>query len=265
MDAIYGLLIILGVIVYVIIRNTTQTSALNTSSRIYYTPVKKVDKAKVKGEYGEEKIIKLLGGTIRGEQYLINNLIIQDGSGWSTQIDHIFINSNGVYVIETKNLSGRIYGNENQKQWTQVLNYGEEKHSIYNPVIQNELHIKKLVEATNTKLPIKSMVVFVQDNIEYINAPNVYTTYGMIKEISNPNGNHVTVEQMEYLYNQLFLMKVNQINDEEHVENLKKAERNKSLGVCPYCGSKLIERNSDYGTFYSCSSYPKCTYKTKSL
>lgn len=27
---------------------------------------------------------------------------------------------------------------------------------------------------------------------------------------------------------------------------------------CPYCGGKMIRRNSRYGLFYGCSAYPKC-------
>ncbi len=30
---------------------------------------------------------------------------------------------------------------------------------------------------------------------------------------------------------------------------------------CPNCGGKLVERKSDYGTFYGCSNYPACHYK----
>ena len=226
---------------------------------------KQEERAKDLGKRGEEEIIDLLGGTVWGEQYLINNLILQDGNKWTTQIDHVFINSNGVYVIETKNLSGRIYGNEKQRQWTQVLNYGEEKHKIYNPVMQNELHIHKLWKATQTKLPIKSMVVFVQDNTEYITAPNVYSTYDMIKEISTPSKNKISVEQMEQFYNQLLALQANQITDEEHIDNIQKAQNDKGLGTCPYCGNKLIERNSEYGTFYGCNGFPNCTYKTNRL
>ena len=31
--------------------------------------------------------------------------------------------------------------------------------------------------------------------------------------------------------------------------------------ICPKCGSKLVKRNSKYGSFIGCSAYPKCHYK----
>lgn len=32
-------------------------------------------------------------------------------------------------------------------------------------------------------------------------------------------------------------------------------------GKCPDCGSKLVEKHSQYGKFYSCSDFPTCSYK----
>lgn len=91
-----------------------------------------------------EWFVKLsLGSEIPNEKYVINNLLLYNNSK-SHQIDHIVIRKTGVFVIETKNYSGRIYGQNNQKKWTQVLAYGREKHQFYNPVLQNKSHIYAL-------------------------------------------------------------------------------------------------------------------------
>lgn len=74
-----------------------------------------------KGKRGENYVAKILGDTIIGEQYVINNLLFQNEKGQSCQIDHVFINKFGIWVIETKNYAGTIYGQENQREWTQVL------------------------------------------------------------------------------------------------------------------------------------------------
>ena len=37
----------------------------------------------------------------------------------TTQIDHIFVSQFGVFVVETKNMKGWIFGSERQAQWTQ--------------------------------------------------------------------------------------------------------------------------------------------------
>ena len=123
------------------------------------------------GKHGEKEVEYVIGNTIENEQYIINDLIILN-DGKSSQIDHIVINTRGVFVIETKNYSGEIYGSENQYEWTQVLAYGNTKNKLYNPLKQNATHtyyVKKIIG----NLPIKSLVVFVQNNTHHIDANNV--------------------------------------------------------------------------------------------
>jgi hypothetical protein len=95
----------------------------------------------VKGWRGELAIRRVLGTTKEGERYVVNDLTIPLENGKSCQIDHILIDKNGVLVIETKNYAGRIYGSENQQEWTQVLAYGKVKNRFYNPVRQNKTHL----------------------------------------------------------------------------------------------------------------------------
>ena len=64
--------------------------------------------------------------------------MLKVSEGKTSQIDHVVINPRGVFVIETKNYSGRIYGSENQLEWTQVLSYGRVKHKLYNPPRVNQ-------------------------------------------------------------------------------------------------------------------------------
>lgn len=42
----------------------------------------------------------------------------QDGT---TQIDHVFVSRFGIFVVETKNMKGWIFGGEWQAQWTQKI------------------------------------------------------------------------------------------------------------------------------------------------
>jgi hypothetical protein len=107
----------------------------------------------------------------------LNNVTIpfQDGT---TQIDHILLSTKGIFVIETKNYSGWIFGDENSKQWTQVLY--RTKSSFQNPIHQNFLHVK-VIDQLLDFLPqgqIHSIVVFtgtgqfktpVPDGVVYLN------------------------------------------------------------------------------------------------
>lgn len=76
------------------------------------------------------------------------------------QIDCLTINEQGIFVFESKDLSGWIYGSGRQTYWTQTLNYGREKHQFYNPIKQNAIHIDALSELFDSTTPIYSVIVF---------------------------------------------------------------------------------------------------------
>src|SRR5690606_8837661 len=63
----------------------------------------------------------------------------------TTQIDHVFLSPYGIFVLETKNMSGWIFGSEKQAQWTQKLY--KRTFKFQNPLRQNYKHLKAL-EAT---------------------------------------------------------------------------------------------------------------------
>ncbi|MBN8420013.1 MAG: NERD domain-containing protein [Verrucomicrobia bacterium] len=72
-----------------------------------------------------------------------------DGDGL-TQVDHVVVSSFGIFVIETKNYTGWIYGAEHQAKWTQTFGSGG-KFSFQNPIWQNRLHLRALAKLL--KLP----------------------------------------------------------------------------------------------------------------
>jgi len=76
------------------------------------------------------------------EYHSFNNLIIQEESG-STQIDHIVVSKYGVFVIETKNMNGWIFGSERNDRWTQVFP-NKKKVPFQNPLRQNYRHTMSL-------------------------------------------------------------------------------------------------------------------------
>lgn len=73
----------------------------------------------------------------------LNNVTLPKNNGMTTQIDHIIISRQGIFVIETKNYQGWIFGNVKQEKWKQVLKGGK-KFQFYNPIRQNYGHIKTL-------------------------------------------------------------------------------------------------------------------------
>ena len=78
------------------------------------------------------------------EYRIMNDVYLPLADGTTTQIDHIVVSQYGIFVVETKNYSGWIFGNENSAQWTQSI-YGK-KSRFQNPLRQNYLHICTLSE-----------------------------------------------------------------------------------------------------------------------
>ncbi len=92
-----------------------------------------------KGEYLIYRCLKVLDG----QHKLLTNVYLPKGDGTTAEIDLIMITETGIYVFESKNYSGWIFGDESSKFWTQSLKGGK-KFRFYNPIWQNKKHINVL-------------------------------------------------------------------------------------------------------------------------
>lgn len=184
---------------------------------------------KFKGIKGENKVRKKLGNSIPNQKFILNDVILKEGENTS-QIDHIVINKNGIFVIETKNYAGQIYGNDYDSKWTQVLQYGKVKNEFYNPVRQNYTHINRIKSIINMdNIPIKSMIVFTQGNIEHINSKNIYKLKDLENIINTPIDNSYILKTTEiYKINETLRNNINSYNItlKEHVKNIKSKQEN---------------------------------------
>ncbi|MBQ0726984.1 MAG: NERD domain-containing protein [Thalassolituus oleivorans] len=84
---------------------------------------------------------------------------IHASSSDTTQIDHIFVSKYGLFVVETKNYKGWIFGTEKQAQWTQKLY--KKSYRFQNPLRQNYKHQKALQVLLDIPLDkIHSVIAF---------------------------------------------------------------------------------------------------------
>ena len=95
-----------------------------------------------KGLFGEY-LSNFSLNSVQGTSRTLYNIYLPKRNGKPTEIDLVFIHETGIYVIESKNYSAWIYGNGDHKDWTQVFPNGK-KYSFYNPIKQNETHIRAL-------------------------------------------------------------------------------------------------------------------------
>lgn len=215
-----------------------------------------------KGKRGEAIVAKILGENIDGVQYVVNNLLFDTQTGTTCQIDHVYINKFGIWVIETKNYSGKIYGEENQQEWTQILSYGRIKNKFYNPIKQNKTHIYYLSQYLNAQYIFHNIVVFL-DNADISGLDAVVYTTTMLPSIKNPSFSEVlSPEEMKNYYESLLQLKSQNISKEEHVANIYKKQEQINQGICPRCGGKLVLRRGKT-EFWGCSNYPRCKFTKK--
>ena len=222
---------------------------------------------KVKGKIGETRVNRILKGFAkRYGGTMFHDVIVADEEGKTSQIDHIYVSTRGVYVIETKNYAGRIYGKDEQKEWTQVLAYGKVKNKLYNPVMQNRTHIYRLKTSLNTKVEMANVVVFVQGNVGFIESDSVYTLRGLKRLVSRAE-THLDEAMIQPLIEAIQQRKERPISSaKEHVQQIKQRQKDIKEGICPRCGGKLVERTAkkDGRKFLGCENYPNCKF-TKNI
>ncbi len=240
----------------------------------------------------ELKLIKLFGR----DGKILRNVYVPKADGTTSEIDVLFITVKGIFVFESKNYSGWVFGDESSAFWTVSLANGQ-KNRFYNPIRQNASHIRWLRNAAGSEIPMFSVIVFSErcelkkvvlasDDVKVIKRDRLYYT---VKTIWDANPNKLTTEQVENLYAQLVsLCNVDAAVKKKHIDEIqqKYTGKNKSSQMssakmpeepesnaaptaeeraCPHCGAPLVIRTAKRGehageSFYGCSAYPHCRY-----
>lgn len=95
------------------------------------------------GAAGEEAVTQELMSKLGNGYLVLSDIMFKGNSGYTTQIDHIVLSIYGIFVIETKNYSGTVYGAANDMYWRHINRAGVAS-KMYNPIRQNNGHIKAL-------------------------------------------------------------------------------------------------------------------------
>ena len=220
---------------------------------------------KVKGIFGEAFVKLLAKFKLPADVYVpIHNVTLPTPDG-TTQIDHIFVSEFGVFVVETKNMKGWIFGGENQAQWTQQIY--KVKNKFQNPLRQNYKHVKTLESAL--EIPpeaIKSVIAFMGEGKFKTNMPsNVTHGAGYVRYIKSFNVPILSQEQVQYVVAQIQSgrLEPSRATDKEHVQQLKSRKSASADKICPRCGKSMVLRTAKKGAnsgnkFWGCSGYPAC-------
>lgn len=108
----------------------------------------------LRGKAGESRVTTILR---RLTAEVRDDVLLPDGRGGLTQVDHMALTPAGIWAVETKDYSGLIFGREREKTWTQKL--GNRTYRFQNPLHQNFGHVRAL-ETALPGTPIQGLVVF---------------------------------------------------------------------------------------------------------
>ncbi len=117
----------------------------------FFRRIRLTQRRGAEGEFQVGQVLERLFRKVR------HDLILPDGRGGLTQIDHLVLTPAGLLVVETKNYRGAIFGQADEATWTQVL--GGKRHALQNPLRQNHAHLKAL-QAIGLGIPVLGRVVF---------------------------------------------------------------------------------------------------------
>lgn len=180
--------------------------------------------SRIKGKVGENMVISHAHKYLSEEYIMLNNCTIKDENQQTTQIDHILLSPYGIFVIETKNYNGWIFGGERQRQWTQKIY--KNSYKFQNPLHQNYRHVKvleiilsDLIESTH----IHSLVVFTPKSTFKTEMP-VNVVQGKqwlnyVKQFNTPIIQNIRLKRIRYRLEKEIL-EPSWKTDREHIQQL---------------------------------------------
>ena len=177
-----------------------------------------------KGKMGERTVRRIIGKRLDSNiyrEFCDVTLPTEDGT---TQIDHIYVSPFGIFVVETKNYGGWIFGGKNQAQWTQTIY--KKKSRFQNPLRQNYKHIKSLESALRLPFSMfKSVVVFTGDCTFKTEMPDeICTRSGLIEYMRSIDTRILSDNQISEICARLTSIKLdaNSQVHREHVQHLRR-------------------------------------------
>ena len=218
---------------------------------------------RIRGWFGEKKTTFNMWLSLDATVYRRFHDVIIPAKNGTTQIDHLLVSPYGLFIVETKNIKGWIFGSERQQKWTQSL-YGK-NYSFQNPIRQTFRQKKILSEFLGLdESIIHTVIYFVGDCKFKTQLPANVINSRLGKYIKKFNNRVFPPEEISRIVETLEQhVTVSSLTTRDHVRSLR--ERHSSTTVCPKCGSGLVERTAKKGPnagskFIGCENYPRCRF-----
>lgn len=216
-----------------------------------------------RGWLGEKKATFYMWLSLNSKEYRRFHDIIIPSKNGTTQIDHLLVSQYGLYIVETKNKKGWIFGGGRQRKWTQSI-YGK-NYTFQNPLKQTFRQKKILSEFLDVKESfIHTVIYFVGDCKFKTDLPANVIRKRLGKYIKGFKEQVFSPEEVDRIARVLQKhLDESSLTKRDHIRSLRK--RHHSTTVCPRCGSKLVERTAKKGpnagaTFLGCENFPECRF-----
>jgi len=191
-----------------------------------------------------------------------HDVIIPSANG-TTQIDHILVSLHGIFIVETKNTSGWIFGSEDQASWTQVL-YGK-KYSFQNPLRQTYRQKKILAQFLSVdESRIHTIIYYVGDCKFKTQLPSNVMRSGLARYIKRFTDQVLSQDESSRILKKFEQHTIEStLSTSDHVRSLQ--QRHNSNTNCPTCGASLKLKVAKNGPragkkFFGCENYPQCRF-----
>lgn len=176
-----------------------------------------------KGKFGEFLVnLSARWFLDKSRYHLLKNVTLPTEDG-TTQIDHVLVSEFGVFVVETKNMKGWIFGGLHQRFWTQKIY--RSNHKFQNPLHQNYKHVKTLQALLGLgDHQIHSVVVFVGDSTFKTSMPeNVTQGLGYVRYIKSKTDPLLSPEQVAEIREKVASgrLKASFATDQAHVRHVR--------------------------------------------
>lgn len=157
------------------------------------------------------------------DYHLLNNVTLPTHDG-TTQVDHVLISRFGVFVIETKHYSGKIYCNPSSPTWTQF--FVKTSFKFQNPIFQNKKHVAA-VRSLLAVPPnaVHSVVVFTGSAVFMTARPQeVFLLGELVNHIRRYDTEEISLNQLESFVGRIECHRqaLTRQTDVQHREHLKR-------------------------------------------
>lgn len=217
----------------------------------------------VRGAIGEVRVNRSLRAALGDDYQLFHDLMLPLRDS-TTQVDQVIVSPFGIFVVETKNMSGWIFGSADQAQWTQVI--FRRKSKFQNPLRQNFQHVKAVQSLLGISAhKVHGIVAFVGNA-----SPRSATPAGVVWSIQSL-AQQIRSRRLVVLSDEEVRTIAARLSNDDlrstfrtrsaHVRRIKaQVARRRDPSNCPRCGTTLVERTNrrDGSRFLACPRYPDC-------